>query len=368
VVGAGRRRDLEVGELVEQELDRLRIRALVHAVERLAPAPREQGSHRLVRGDHQLLDEHVGERLPLDPGSLDAALPVEGEGDLSRLDPQGAPAVPAAAQRLGHLLCEQKRRRQFGVRPLAAGEDRLRLPVCEALAAPDQAAIEARLAGDAVGAEGDLDRDAASLLVRAEAAEIGRELLAEHRLHAAGDVDGEAALGRIAIERRAGRHVRRDVGDVHPGADAAVLPAQGERIVEVLRLFGIDGEREEVAQIDAIGLVLGRKRRQLRVRTSHALVPEEALQHCLDVARRPEDALEACASAAGSEDGQISDRSISGALAVDDDGDAALEVRLADEELSAPGQLADEGRCAATQRGGRRRGCRARCAAPRRAA
>ena len=43
---------------------------------------REQLGDRLVRGDHQLLDEHVRERLALDPGPLDAALAVEGERDL----------------------------------------------------------------------------------------------------------------------------------------------------------------------------------------------------------------------------------------------------------------------------------------------
>ena len=48
-LGRRRRRNVEVGELREQELDRLRVGPLVHAVERLAPAAGEQAGDRLVR-------------------------------------------------------------------------------------------------------------------------------------------------------------------------------------------------------------------------------------------------------------------------------------------------------------------------------
>jgi hypothetical protein len=57
------------------------------AVERLAPAAGEQRRDALVRADHQLLDQHVGMRLALAPRAGDAAVPVEIEGDLRRLDP-----------------------------------------------------------------------------------------------------------------------------------------------------------------------------------------------------------------------------------------------------------------------------------------
>ncbi len=62
-----RRRHAEVGELRQQMLDCLRVRALVHAVERLATPRREQLTDDLVRADHQLLDQHVGVRLGLEP-------------------------------------------------------------------------------------------------------------------------------------------------------------------------------------------------------------------------------------------------------------------------------------------------------------
>ena len=147
VLGHGGRRHLEVGELGEEELDRLRVGALVDAVERLAAPAGEQLRDGLVRGDHQLLDEHVRERLLLDPRALDAALAVEGELDLPALDPEGAAREAAVAEGARDPLGEPQRLRQLVDRALVAREDRLRVAVREALAAADEAAVEARLAG-----------------------------------------------------------------------------------------------------------------------------------------------------------------------------------------------------------------------------
>ena len=78
----------------------------MHAVDRLAVAAGKQLGDGLVRGDHELLDEHVRQRLGLDPGPLDPALAVEGEGDLAGLDAQRTAAVAPLAERRGHLLGE----------------------------------------------------------------------------------------------------------------------------------------------------------------------------------------------------------------------------------------------------------------------
>jgi len=59
LLGRGRRRHAQIGELLQQELDRLRVRPFVDAIERRALASGEQLGHRFVRGDHQLLDEPV---------------------------------------------------------------------------------------------------------------------------------------------------------------------------------------------------------------------------------------------------------------------------------------------------------------------
>ncbi len=147
---------------------------------------------------------------------------------------------------------------------------------------------------------------------------------------------------------------------MHPGSQAVSLRLHAERVVEVLRLVGVDREREEVAQVDAIVLVVARLRGKRRVLAADALVPEEPFQDGLDVVGAPEDLLEAGAAAPEAEEHEVADRRLPRTLAVDDDGDAALEERLADEELAAPGELADDEIQAF------RRASRARCAGRRR--
>jgi hypothetical protein len=71
-------------------------------------------------------------------------------------------------------------------------------------------------------------------------------------------------------------------------------------------------------------------------------VPEEAFEDGLDPACRAEDALEPGAAAARPEDDEVAYRGLARSLAVDDDGHATLEVRLGDEELALPGELAHE--------------------------
>ena len=70
-------------------------------------------------------------------------------------------------------------------------------------------------------------------------------------------------------------------------------------------------------------------------------MPEEPFENRLDVIGPAEHPLEARAAAPVSEYRQVADRRVSGALAVDDDRRAALEVGLADEELAAAGKLDD---------------------------
>ena len=118
---------------------------------------------------------------------------------------------------------------------------------------------------------------------------------------------------------------------------------EAERVVEVLRLVRVDRERVEMAQVDAVRLASPAAAAAAGgVRPPHALVPEEPLEHGFDPARGTEHALEPGPAAPEPDDHEVADRGVAGALAVDDDGNAALEVRLADEELAAPGQLADE--------------------------
>jgi hypothetical protein len=73
-------------------------------------------------------------------------------------------------------------------------------------------------------------------------------------------------------------------------------------------------------------------------------VPQNALQHGLDVIRRPKVSFEPRATASRSDDHEISYRGVSCAFTVDDDRSPSFEIRLADEELPAPGKLGDDQR------------------------
>src|SRR5207247_812213 len=118
------RRHLEVGEAREQKLDGLRLRPLVYPEERFAAATCEEGCNRLVRDDHQLLDQHVRAWLGLAPRIGDAALAVERDDDLACLDPERAPGEAALAKFRCQALGEAQCLRQLGLRLVAAGQDR----------------------------------------------------------------------------------------------------------------------------------------------------------------------------------------------------------------------------------------------------
>jgi hypothetical protein len=71
-------------------------------------------------------------------------------------------------------------------------------------------------------------------------------------------------------------------------------------------------------------------------------VPEQPFENGLDVARGPEDSFEPGAPASGTEDDEVADGRLPRPLPVDHDLRPGLEVRLADEELAAPAELADQ--------------------------
>jgi hypothetical protein len=92
--------------------------------------------------------------------------------------------------------------------------------------------------------------------VRVQRAQAVRQLLRQHRNHAAREVDRRGAIQRIGIERRARPHVVRHVGNRHDQtpalctADLDRLAIDG--IVEVARILAIDRDQRNVAQVDAM--------------------------------------------------------------------------------------------------------------------
>jgi hypothetical protein len=337
VVGDGRRRHAELLQLRQQEPDRLRVGALVHAVERGLVPRREELRDALVREDHQLLDQPVRLRLVLEPRALDAAAAVEREGDLGALDAERAAGEAAVADLARVLVGELQRLADLGRRRLlAAGEDALGLAVGETRVAADHRAVEDGL----VTARRELDGHGQSLDVRAQRAEVVGELVRQHRRDLGGHVRREAAVGGAAVERRAGGHEVRDVGDVHPGAHAGVLASDRDRVVEVLRGLRVDRERRQVAQVGApLDRRLGRVVRLVAL--AQALLDEQRLEHVLDLGRRAEHAVDGGPPPHAYGD-EVAFARVAERLAVDDDGHAGLEVRLADDELPAPRELDDD--------------------------
>ena len=143
------------------------------------------------------------------------------------------------------------------------------------------------------------------------------------------------------IERRSRRHEVRDIGDVHPDAQALALGPYRDRIVEVLRGLGVDRERVQVAQVGSA--LEARLRKVVRLEAlPQALLDEQRLEDVLDRLGRPDHPLDARPSAALADGDEIAGLGVLQPLPVDRDRSAGDEVRLADEQLAAPTELDDQ--------------------------
>ena len=164
---------------------------------------------------------------------VDDATVVEAELELRCLDRERAAREPPLAKSRGEHGVELELLEDRGI-----GLAVLRLPVREPCVRVDHRAVEERL----VVAGRHLDGDAQAILVGPQRAGLVGELERQHRRDEPWHVGRERTLGGAVVEGRAGRDEVRDVGDVHPGPDPARLAAEGERVVEVLRRFGVDRE------------------------------------------------------------------------------------------------------------------------------
>src|SRR5918995_2938294 len=340
-VGRRRSRHLECRELREQVKDGLRVGPLVDAVERFPPPSRQQSTDRLVGEDHQLLHEHVRVRLGLEPGAIDAAVLVEGECDLPGRHAERAAGKAAAAQVERNRFGQPEPLGDLRLGALFPAQDPLRLPVRQPRSAADHRPVERRPAELQVRVEGHLDGDAEAIFARAQAAQIVRELRRQHRRHAAGHVQGEGALRRPAVERGAGGDEVRNVGDVHPDAITVSLPADRDRVVEVLRRVGVDRERDLPAKVDPAVEARGRRVVRLEVRP-RTLLLEQRLEDVRQPVCGPHSLLDPGPPSPGPDDGELPGADVAQPALVQRQRHARREVRLADEETPAPSDLDDE--------------------------
>ena len=258
-----------------------------------------------------------------------------------RRDAKGAASKAAAAQLERDRLGEPEPLSDLRLDALLPAQDPLGLPVGQPRSAADHRPVERRLAELQVRVEGHLDGDAEAVLPRTQAAEIVGKLRRQHRRHPAGDVEGEGALRRAAVERRAGGDEVRDVGDVHPGSIAVSLAADRDRVVEVLGRVGVDRETDLLAEVDAAVEARGRRVVRLEVRPRPLLL-EQRLEDVREPVCRPERLLEPGAPSPRGDDGKVAGPDVAEPALVQRERHAGREVRLADEEAPAPSNLDDE--------------------------
>ena len=212
--------------------------------------------HRLVRQQHELLDQPV-RHVPLGADdALDEAVGVEHDLGLVQVEVHRAPAPPPAVEHLEELLHQLEHRHE----PIVPRHD-LRAPVREdgvhrgvrhALVAVDHPVVE--LVAHHVASAVDLHqaRLHQPVHVRVQAAEPGGQLGREHVHRALGEVDRRRAVVGVLVERRAFADVVRHVGDVHAQPVAPVRqPLDRDRVVEVAGMLPVDRHRRPAAEIGA---------------------------------------------------------------------------------------------------------------------
>ena len=123
--------------------------------------------------------------------------------------------------------------------------------------------------------------------------------------------------------------------------DEHAVLVQGERVVEVLGRDGVDREGKLLAQVDP-SVQRGLDRIERLEAAAFALLHEQRLEHGLDPVRPAENPLEPSPPAPAVDEREVARPRLAASLAVDDHRHARREVRLADEELAASGELYDE--------------------------
>ena len=130
--------------------------------------------------------------------------------------------------------------------------DLLRLLVVEAAVGADDRVAEPLLVDFGLVVEVKDGTVAEFVLVGTERAEVVGECFGKHRDSAIDEIDGSASAVGLRVDAAAGLHVVGDVGDVDAHAvETALKHLEGEGVVEVLGIGGVDGEGGHVAEVAA---------------------------------------------------------------------------------------------------------------------
>ncbi len=252
----------------------------VYAVDGRRATLGQEARDELVGKQHELLDELVG---LLDARILASLLDPDGRarfriehhlhfGELE-IERAASQAVPAKQHRRvvedreirDHPLGGLALRRPVGEpeRPRDAAVGELRRRAHERLENPVRRHRAGRI-------ELDFDRETKANRVGQERAQVRRERARQHGDGAIGQVDRAASLERRFVERRAGAHVVRHVGDRNPQAVRTVCAARAPHcIVVVARVFRIDRRKREVGEILPAGERVARNFLSVRLGFAH---------------------------------------------------------------------------------------------------
>ena len=208
-----------------------------------------------VGQQHELLHQLVGIFRLLEVYAQRLSLVVYLELHFHPVELQCAVGEAFLAQYLGQAVQFQ----QFElVVALARLDDLLRLFVGEAPVALDDGVHDAVVQHFGLVVEGEDDAVCQLLFVGAEGAQKVAEAFGEHGDGAVYEVDRRGALLGFLVDDAAFLDVMRYVGDVHAHfPQPASQAADGQGVVEVLGVLGVDGEGGDVAEVLATGYFLG---------------------------------------------------------------------------------------------------------------
>ncbi len=212
----------------------------------------------LIGGEHELLDQAMGDVALAAHDAGDATLVVKGEQRLRQIEVhRAAPGAPCVKdQREVAHSTEALGQRGVTLGGLGVALDHaIHVGVGHALDRADHAGGELGARDRAVVVELQQGALHQTILARLERADAVGQILRQHGNGAIGEINGGAAQARLAIERGIALHVMRDVGDVHLQIPAVRAALDVDGVVKIARGFAVNGDDGKIAKIAAaVGL------------------------------------------------------------------------------------------------------------------
>ena len=237
--------------------DPLLVGMVVHPVHERMGAPFFQpgnpGGHTLVGQQHELLDQPVGLVHDLLVDLQRPPLLVQTELHLGGHDLQGALRKPVLPQHPGqgvqgtHLVTEGA---------LGPIDGLLGLRIGEPSPGADHRAPEPFVLDAGLLIQVEDGRERQLVLIGIERAEVVAEPLRKHGHHAVHQVHRRGAGNGLLVHAGAGLHIVRHVRDVYAHFPQAVVQLpDAERVVQVLRVLRVDGQRRNFPHVTTLGVL-----------------------------------------------------------------------------------------------------------------